>query len=140
MMNTHREIHKILTDTWDRQGWSVPEPATEYICRVLVNRIEQPDWQPKPSYAERWMTLQTAEQALELGDTCFFARSVFPEYLERRGISSSYFVEMGQGCYDLVLRRGRIPALNILRQHFEWLAEMTYTAVHSHGDFRSMWD
>ncbi len=135
-----REIRRILTDTWDRQGWQVPETVTDYATRILAERIDKPRWQPEPSYAERYMTLRSTQECLDFGDTCWFTRAVFPDCMNRRGISSNYFVELGQGCYAQVLRSHRIPALEVINQHFEWTAEMTYTAIHSHGEFRSMWD
>jgi hypothetical protein len=135
-----REIRRILTDTWDRQGWQVPDTVTDYATRILTERIDKPDWQPEPSYAERYMQLRSPQECLAFGDTCWFTRAVFPDCMNRRGISSSYFVELGQGCYAQVLRTYSIPAVQMLKEHFEWTAEMTYTAIHSNGEFRSMWD
>ena len=135
-----REIRRILTDTWDRQAWQVPDTVTDYATRILTERIDKPHWQPEPSYAERYMQLRSPQECLAFGDTCWFTRAVFPDCMNRRGISSSYFVELGQGCYAQVLRSYSIPAVQMLKEHFEWTAEMTYTAIHSHSEFRSMWD
>ena len=139
--NSHEIFRSLLTDCWNRQGFKCPRYLTEYITQLLAARIDRPDWQPKSTYAEAYLKIRTPIQALELGNTCFFARSVFPEMGRRRGIPSEYFVELGQGCYGHVLSYNeQLPAVRQLYRAFEFVAEMTWTAVHSHGALREFWD
>jgi hypothetical protein len=86
------------------------------------------------------MTMRTAGQAQALGNVCWFTRAVFPELGTRRGINSSYYVQLGQGCYERVLSQTELPAVKVLCEHFEFLAECAYTAIRLNGEFRSMWD
>lgn len=137
--SVRREFRKIITDCLDRQGWEWPKTVTDYVTDLLVDRIDANPWQPEPSYAEQYMRLQTAAQARSLGDTAFFARAVFPSYMERRGLGADYFVQIGQGCYDRVLKEQDVTALRFMRRDFEYIAEMTWTAVHSQGELRRMW-
>lgn len=129
----------LIEDTLTVQGWSWPRPVFDYTVQILTDKLDKNPWSPEPSYAEQYMTLQTAEEARLLGDTCFFARAVFPDYMQRRGLTSSYFVQLGQGCYDRVLKQYDIPAVREINRNFEYIAEMTWTAVNSKGGFRSMW-
>ena len=133
-------IRTILMETWEQYGFECPVYVTEYITRILADKLDKNPWQPEPSYAERYMTLRTPTEALELGNTCFFTRSVFPDLGKRRGINASYYVQLGQGCYERVLSHSTIPAVQTLNQHFEYCAEMTWTAVHSKGGVREFWD
>jgi len=133
------EIDSVLTECWQRQGWTMPVAVQNYCVRVLVAHIDRPDWQPKPSWAESLLTVKTGAAARALGDSCLFARSVFPSLLERRGLDSSYLVFIGQSAYDRVLDSGPEPTTQCLRDNFEFVAEMLWTAVHSRGDFRSLW-
>ena len=135
-----KEIHRILTDTNELHGWTIPKYIVDYESRVLAQRIAQPHWQPEPSYAERFLQLRSAEAALELANTCWFTRSVFPELGSRRGITADYYVQMGLACYDWAQRNSPSPTLQVMRDHFEFLAECAYTAIRHYGDFRSMWD
>jgi hypothetical protein len=130
----------ILQETCEAHGWTAPATVIEYTVKILADKLDKNPWQPEPSYAERYMTLRTPSEALELGNTCWFTRAVFPELLERRGIKSSYFVDLGQGCYSLVLKHTPHPAVRILREHFEFTAEIAHTAVRHYGDFRELWD
>lgn len=130
----------ILQETCTRQGWVIPPETLDYTVKILADKLDKNPWQPEPSYAERYMTLRTTAEALELGNTCWFTRAVFPELLERRGVKASYFVELGQGCYSMVLKTQEHPAVRTLYTHFEFTAEMTHTAVRNYGSFREMWD
>ena len=135
-----REFRNILTDTNELMGWRIPNYVIEYESRIFASKLEQPNWQPEPSYAERYLTIRTAQQALDLANTCWFTRSVFPELGSRRGISESYYVQLGQSCYDRVLRDSDSQTVETMRDHFEFLAETAYTAIRHYGKFRSMWD
>ena len=130
----------ILVETCTRQGWTIPQHTLDYTVKILADKLDKNPWQPEPSYAERYMTLRTPAEALELGNTCWFTRAVFPELMERRGLNPSYFVDMGQGCYSLVLKHTEHPAVRTLHTHFEFTAEMTLTAVRHFGSLREMWN
>lgn len=134
-----QEFRKIIEETLDRQGWDMPRTVQDYCAGILCDKLDKNPWDPQPSYAEQYMTVRTVEQARCLGDTCFFARALFPDYMNRRGINSTYFVQLGTGCYSRVLREYDVPAIQQLNDHFEYIAEMIWTAVRSEGNFRSMW-
>ena len=130
----------LLEQTLDTQGWTMPKHVVNYTTTVLAQYVDKPNWEPEPSYAERYLTIRTAAEAQALGDVCWFTRAVFPELKQRHGISSSYYVQLGEGCYDMVLRTVPDPAIKQMRDHFEFIAEMALTALRSQGGFRSMWD
>lgn len=130
----------ILSETLELQGWEIPNPVIDYTVNLLASKIDKNPWQPQPSFAEKYLTITNVFEAQELGDTCFFTRAVFPELGNRRGISSSYYVDMGQGCYSYVLRIYPDPAIRQLRDHFEFLSEVVWTAVREHGHFRPLWE
>ena len=137
---TYNSFKQLLEETLETQGWTMPTTVLNYTATVLADYANRPRWQPEPSYAERYMTIRTAQEAQALGDCCWFTRAVFPELLERRGISASYYVQLGEGCYDRVYRVMPDPAIKHMRDHFEFIAEMALTAVRAQGGFRSMWD
>jgi hypothetical protein len=130
----------ILDETVQAHGWTIPDAVMSYTVRILAEKVDKMPWQPEPSYAEAYLSLRTPSQALALGNTCFFTRSVFPEIMQRRGIGADYYVQLGQGSYDMVLKHTNIPHIRIMRDHFEFLAEVVYTSVRLNGEFRSMWE
>lgn len=134
------QIEQILAETLERQGWVMPKPLLDYTTRLLTQYWDKPSWQPEPSYAECYLKITDPKAAQTLGDTCFFTRAVFPELGQHRGIRSSYYVMLGQGCYTKLLAYTQDQTIAQMRDHFEFLAEMVHTAIHSQGDFRSMWE
>jgi len=134
------EFKNILTDTYRLHGWQIPDYIVDYKTEILAERISRPNWQPQPSYAECYLNLKTNRQALELANTCWFTRAVFPE-LKQKTVSHDYYTGIGQSCYDIVIQGSQVPcpALRVMRDHFEFLAETTFTAIRHFGDFRSMW-
>lgn len=132
-------IRDILQHTVQAHSWQIPPTVFDYTVRILAEKVDQMPWQPTPSYAEAYMMMRTPHQALTLGNTCFFTRAVFPEMGQRRGIGSDYYVQLGQGSYNMVLQHSAMPHIRVMRDHFEFLAEVVYTAVRLNGEFRSMW-
>jgi hypothetical protein len=133
-------LKAILEETNARQGWDIPHYVVVYEAEILASKIDKNPWTPEPSYAERYMKIRTPTEALDLGNTCWFTRAVFPELKSRRGIQPSYYVDLGQSCYERVLTHSELPAVRVLLEHFEFLAETVYTAVRHNGKFREMWD
>ena len=130
----------LMTDTLERQGWHIPVQLQQHMVEVLVSKIDQNPWQPQPSYAEQYMMARGVSALMALGDTCWFTRAVFPDIGARRGLSASYYTDLGQGCYTRVLAQvGPHQGLQQLRDHFDFLAEVAWTVIHSQGDFREMW-
>lgn len=133
-------FNTLMTDTLDRQGWHIPKKLQQHMVEVLVSKIDQNPWQPQPSYAEQYMTVRGTDAIMALGDTCWFTRAVFPDIGAKRGISASYYTDLGQGCYTRVLAQiGPDHEIQQLRDHFDFLAEVAWTVLHSQGEFREMW-
>lgn len=111
------------------------------MISILISKADKPNWKPTPSYAQLYVTAQTPQALKSLGDTCWFTRAVFPQLGERRGISASYYTDLGQGCYSRLLQHtGPDHNIELMIKHFDFLAEVAYTVVHSQGRFREMWD
>lgn len=134
------QIEQIVLETLERQGWVMPEDVYKYTTKLLTYYWDKPNWQPQPSYAECYLKINDPHSAQRLGDACFFTRAVFPELGTHRGIDSSYYVNLGQGCYTMLLQYTQDTTIAVMRDHFEFLAEMIYTAIHAQGNFRSMWE
>lgn len=135
-------LKQILTDTNELHGWSIPNYVVDYEAKIFASKLAKPTWRPEPSYAEQYLRIQSREQALAFANVCWFTRAVFPELGERRGITMKYYTDLGQSCYDHVIRSSSVssPTLTAMRDHFDFLAETAYTAFRHYGDFRSMWD
>lgn len=134
-----QQISILLRDCCEQHGWQLPHQCLLYMTQVLSDHMNKPDWQPQPSYAEAFMRVNTVLGYNALANECWFARAVFPTLLSRRGLNASYFVQMGQTCFDQVYSRSGNEIAATMRDHFEFLAEVAWTTVHAQGEWRSMW-
>jgi hypothetical protein len=125
----HTELEKILDETQLRSGTSIPKPCQKYIIKILTNKIDKNPWQPEPSYAEAYMTVNSTASLLELAETCWFTRAIFPELNMNKGINKNYYVYIGQGCYNRILARTYNYTLEQMITHFELLADITLAAI-----------
>jgi len=131
---------QLFDDTLNRQGWLVPKSLKRAMVSILVEKLDKNPWQPEPSYAQLYLTARRPETLKWLGDTCWFTRAIFPQLGTRRGISASYYTDLGQGCYSRLLNYiGPDNNLELMIRHFDFLAEVAWTVVHSQGQFRKMW-
>jgi hypothetical protein len=131
-------FRQLLEENWDKSNFRCPMHVKDYIVRILVEKLEKPDWEPKKSFAISYLEVKNPAQSLILGNTCFFARAVFPNKGGKKGMGGKYYVELGQGCYSHVLTYSYLPAVETLRDHFEYCAEMTFIALHNQGKFDSI--
>ena len=138
--NAAPAIRQLLTDCCEKQGWQLPDDIVNYCTMVLADHVARPNWQPKPSYAEQFMTVKTVQDYISLGNECWFTRAVFPDLMNKRGIKSSYYVDMGTACFDQVVLKTAHPTVRKIRDHFEFTAEVAWTAIHAQDGWRSMWD
>lgn len=136
----YQGIRDMLEETYATQGWQIPQYIIDYQTNILASFMDRPDWQPEPSYAERYMTIRNANEAVNLGNVCWFTRAVFPELKRHRGITHRYYTELGQGCYAMALKHTVTPTIRMMRDHFEFLAEAAHTAIRYNNGFREMWD
>lgn len=136
----YQGIRELLEDTYSAQGWQIPAAVIQYQSQILASMVERPEWRPQPSYAERYLQIRNGREAVNLGNVCWFTRAVFPELMQRRGVTARYYTDLGQSCYERALMDLSVPTVKIMRDHFEFLAEAAHTAIRYNQEFREMWD
>ena len=120
------EYYRVWFDVIDhnkrKYGWPIPTYVEQYVCAVLANYTDKPDWQPETTWAETLLQLQSAQAAKVLGDQALFAATVFPTMLNSKGIDEQYFHSIGRTSYN---RAARINAelFMTMSQHFSYLAQ-----------------
>lgn len=115
-------ITTLVTDCEQTTGTDLPTTIKLYTISILAERLNTPNWQPDPSWAERYLTLRTAHEAKQLGDTALFAVAVFPTLGNRRGISKNYYTSIGQGAYSKAAEKLNEHLYLQLSEHFEFVA------------------
>jgi hypothetical protein len=120
--NYYQAWFTVIDQAKNKHGWPIPVYIEQYLSAVLANYVDKPDWQPQPSWAETLLSVQSANAAKVLGDQAMFAAAVFPNMLERKGISQDYFYNIGKVSYGHA-ERINYHLFNTLSRNFEFLAE-----------------
>ena len=92
----------VVKETQESTGYELPVHLEHYIVMVLAIHIDKPNWQPEESFAEAYLKMNTRANAKELGDTCLFVSGVFPMFGNKKGLSRSYFQNIGKSAYGQV--------------------------------------
>ena len=124
----YRVWFEVIDHSKKKYGWPIPSYIEQYLSAVLANYTDKPDWQPESTWAETLLQLQSAQAAKSLGDQALFAAVIFPNMLNRKGISEQYFHSIGRSSYN---RATQINAelFGIMSQHFSYLAHCLQQCV-----------
>jgi hypothetical protein len=90
---------------------------------LLSYQTDRPNFLPETSFAELFLTANTAQRRKELGDTCLFVSGVFPYMGEKRGINRSYYSDMGITSYEMLANSWNPELFSALAKHFHFLSE-----------------
>jgi hypothetical protein len=120
-------FYGIVRETQDTHGYELPEHLESYVVMLLASYVERPNFLPNNSFAESYLSLNKRMDAKQLGDTCLFVSGVFPSYGERKGLSKSYYVNIGIGSYSTMY--GEL--FGELATHFNFLSTFIEHSVSS---------
>ena len=126
-------FYGIVRETQDTHGYELPEHLESYIVMLLASYVERPKFLPDDSFAERYLSLSKRMDAKQLGDTCLFVSGVFPNLGRRKGLTKSYYVDIGIGSYSTMY--GEL--FEELATHFNFLSNFIEHSVSSSKDVQS---
>jgi len=115
----------VVREAQETSGYELPVHLEHYVVMVLAVHIDKPNWHPEQSFAEAYLKLNNRSNAKELGDTCLFVSGVFPNFGSRKGLSRSYFQNIGKTSYSQV--SGEL--FSDLSLHFDFLSDFIDIAV-----------
>jgi len=116
-------FYEIVRNTEARTGYELPDHIKSYLIMLLSYQTDRPNFLPETSFAELFLTANTARRRKELGDTCLFVSGVFPYMGEKRGINRSYYSDMGITSYEMVANSWNPDLFFALAKHFNFLSE-----------------
>jgi len=128
-------INTLVDECQTVKGLDLPKPITIYCTAILADKLDKPLWEPQPTWAERYLTMKSAQDAKELGDTAMWAVGICPTYLTRRGMSRSYYVQIGQGAYLKASNELNQELYTLLSTHFLFVSEFLKQCVSAQQDY-----
>ena len=117
----------IVREAQENTGYELPVHLEHYVVMVLAIHIDKPNWQPEQSFAEAYLKLNNRTNAKELGDTCLFVSGVFPSFGSNKGLSRSYFQNIGKSSYGQLGSELFVDLTN----HFDFLSDFISLSINS---------
>jgi hypothetical protein len=115
-------FYDIVKETQGKTGYELPEDLECYLVMLLSQQTDRPNFLPETTFAEMFLTANTPTQRKVLGDTCLFVSGVFPYIGNRKGISRSYYSDMGITSYKLLSECWHPELFGSLAKHFNLLS------------------
>ena len=128
-------INTLVHECQSVKGLELPKPITIYCTAILADKLDKPLWEPQPTWAERYLTMKSAQDAKDLGDTALWAVGICPTYLTRRGMNRSYYVQIGQGAYSKAADELNTELYTLLSTHFLYISEFLKQCVSIQQDY-----
>ena len=121
----------IVREAQETTGYQLPVHLEHYVVMVLAIHIDKPNWQPEQSFAEAYLKLNNRSNAKELGDTCLFVSGVFPSFGSNKGLSRSYFQNIGKSSYGQLGSELFVDLTN----HFDFLSDFINISINSQKSY-----
>jgi hypothetical protein len=127
-------FHSVIKETTESYGYTIPVDVEAYIVMLLSSFVERPDFLPKPSFAEQYLTVSKNNpyHAKDLGDICLFVTGVMPGYGTRAGLSPDYFQNIGQGSYYVASISLNTNLFTVLCKNFPLISDIIKSATGNH--------
>lgn len=128
-------FYELMSEAKGITGMGLPEELESYVVFLLANHIKKPNFTPQSSFAETYLTIsniqgrQGSALSKELADSCLFITGVFPEYGARKGLSISYYSNIGKGSYSKAADHLNMDLFSELSKHFEYARQMINVTV-----------
>lgn len=121
----------VVREAQETTGYQLPVHLEHYVVMVLAIHIDKPNWQPEQSFAEAYLKLNNRSNAKELGDTCLFVSGVFPSFGSNKGLSRSYFQNIGKSSYGQLGSELFVDLTN----HFDFLSDFINISINSQKSY-----
>ena len=89
---------QLATSAREETGIELPAHIEHYVVCLLAVHVDKTDFLPTHTFAHSLLMMQRSRNAKELGDTCLFVTSVFPDY----GVNEQYYTDIGVTAYNSI--------------------------------------
>lgn len=128
-MRTQHQFRLLLEAARDRTGLEFPGVWLDYVTETLVKYVDRPDLvPPEEAFAIQLMTSTTRAQFQDVGDRALWVSGVLPGYRQRRGMTRSYYISIGQMAYAST----HIDLLVEMSEHLDSVSDLVLAATHPH--------
>ena len=118
-------FEQLVTEVVEAQGLCLPYELQVYTTAVMATYTDQPDFTLGKTFAELYLTAETAHDCKTVGDAALLVYGAFPEYRRHRGVNRRYYSEIGRSAYSRIPRQ----PFNMMSEHFDLAGDLVQATV-----------
>lgn len=127
IMNTEylQLFEQLVHEVVRTQGLCLPYELQQYTTAVMAEYTDQPDVTLGKTFAELYLTAETAHDCKTVGDAALLVYGAFPQYRQHRGVNRRYYSEIGRSAYSRIHRE----PFNMMSEHFDLAGDLVQATV-----------
>ena len=118
-------FEQLVREVVETQGLCLPWELQQYTTAVMAEYTDQPRVTLGKTFAELYLTAETAQDCKTVGDAALLVYGAFPEYRRHRGVNRRYYAEIGRSAYSRIHRQ----PFNIMSEHFDLAGDLVQATV-----------
>ena len=118
-------FEQLVREVVETQGLCLPWELQQYTTAVMAEYTDQPDVTLGKTFAELYLTAETALDCKTVGDAALLVYGAFPEYRRHRGVNRRYYAEIGRSAYSRIHRQ----PFNMMSEHFDLAGDLVQATV-----------
>jgi hypothetical protein len=119
------QFEQLVTEVIETQGLCLPWELRQYTTAVMAEYTDKPAVTLGKTFAELYLTAETALDCKTVGDAALLVYGAFPEYRRHRGVHRRYYAEIGRSAYSRIHRQ----PFNIMSEHFDLAGDLVQATV-----------
>jgi len=116
---------QLVREVIETQGLCLPWELQQYTTAVMAEYTDQPDVTLGKTFAELYLTAETALDCKTVGDAALLVYGAFPEYRRHRGVNRGYYKEIGRSAYSRIPRQ----PFEMMSEHFDLAGDLVSATV-----------
>ena len=118
-------FEQLVTEVVETQGLCLPYELQVYTTAVMATYTDQPDVTLGKTFAELYLTAETAQDCKTVGDAALLVYGAFPEYRRHRGVNRRYYSEIGRSAYSRISKQ----PFHMMSEHFDLAGDLVQATV-----------
>jgi hypothetical protein len=118
-------FEQLVREVVRTQGLCLPWELQQYTTAVMAEYTDQPDPTLGKTFAELYLTAETALDCKTVGDAALLVYGAFPQYRQHRGVHRRYYSEIGRSAYSRIPRQ----PFHMMSEHFDLAGDLVQATV-----------
>ena len=118
-------FEQLVREVIRAQGLCLPYELQQYTTAVMAEYTDRPVVTQDKTFAELYLTAETALDCKTVGDAALLVYGAWPTYRQHRGVNPEYYREIGTSAYSRIDRE----VFAIMSDNFSIAAELISSVV-----------